>query len=581
MLERAALEIVGLFGAAAPLYAGSALCSWLGRLARGADAQSRTSSGGSASLPRRARRLGSPGHGVVGFCRSHREAMYARRVAQLTHRRPGSTTRYDDVALAALASADVEHAREFVATELGQLAAGDDHSRRLTATLRVYLEENMSPLRAAHRLGVHENTITNRIRAAQELIRTRSSIAPPSCRSRSDCSRWRRRPSQASIPRRPSATGGAPRARSGDFCSSLRPVARRSPRGSGFGCHSAIAPGGYLSMALRQQAEHGGDLPTVLVHDGSVRRFRDPLVSQQIAERGGVSPNGSSSEAVARPHRATSARSSRATGCARRWRHPLRAPGRAARSSSARRTAASWWFPWTVFGSRWSRRSRRASSAESTTRRKSKTSAHVGDRTARLPNQTNSPLLDQVSERNTAGLIRPSNRLYQPQIALVHRLLGRQVSALDPLGEPDLLGGVQKRSVDADGGAVHATAASERDDTGRRERSAAKPTKPVSAGDGVPSRHSSSKASSRLGASGRAMTPAGRASGPVVRATTSFPMTAVRDAGSGGLGAKRRPSGQILQQVGDRPVKRGTVAVARHRDRLTVEILGSDRADAC
>ena len=28
----------------------------------------------------------------------------------------------------------------------------------------------MSPLRAAHRLGVHENTITNRIRAAQELI---------------------------------------------------------------------------------------------------------------------------------------------------------------------------------------------------------------------------------------------------------------------------------------------------------------------------------------------------------------------------------------------------------------------------
>lgn len=114
--------------------------------------------------------FGSPGHGVPGFCRSHREAMYARRVAQLTHRRPGSVTLYDDVALAALASADVEHASEFVATELGQLAAGDDHSLRLTATLRIYLEENMSPLRAAQRLGVHENTITNRIRAAQELL---------------------------------------------------------------------------------------------------------------------------------------------------------------------------------------------------------------------------------------------------------------------------------------------------------------------------------------------------------------------------------------------------------------------------
>ena len=69
-----------------------------------------------------------------------------------------------------LQGADVEQARGFVARELGQLAASDDHSRRLSATLRVYLEKNMSPLRASHRLGVHENTITNRIRAAQELL---------------------------------------------------------------------------------------------------------------------------------------------------------------------------------------------------------------------------------------------------------------------------------------------------------------------------------------------------------------------------------------------------------------------------
>jgi hypothetical protein len=38
------------------------------------------------------------------------------------------------------------------------------------ATLRVYLEGNTSPLRASHRLGVDENTITNRIRAAPELL---------------------------------------------------------------------------------------------------------------------------------------------------------------------------------------------------------------------------------------------------------------------------------------------------------------------------------------------------------------------------------------------------------------------------
>ena len=114
--------------------------------------------------------FGSPAHGVLGFCRSCREALYARSVAQLTRRRPGPVTSYDDVSLVSLASADVQQAREFVATELGQLATSDDHSRRLSATLRAYLEENMSPLRASHRLGVHENTITNRIRAAQELL---------------------------------------------------------------------------------------------------------------------------------------------------------------------------------------------------------------------------------------------------------------------------------------------------------------------------------------------------------------------------------------------------------------------------
>jgi len=65
---------------------------------------------------------------------------------------------------------DVDQAREFVLTELGRLVADDDHFRRLSARLRVYLEENMGPSRSARRLGVHEHTITNRIRAAQELL---------------------------------------------------------------------------------------------------------------------------------------------------------------------------------------------------------------------------------------------------------------------------------------------------------------------------------------------------------------------------------------------------------------------------
>lgn len=172
MLERAALEMVEALGATAPLLVPRArlcLVGWVGWRGDG-KFQFESLRLDSRAVPEALAAFGSPGRGVPGFSRSHREAMYARKVAQLTRRRAGSITRYDDVALAALASADVEQARGFVANELGQLTAGDDHSRRLSGTLRVYLEENMSPLRASQRLSVHENTITNRVRAAQELL---------------------------------------------------------------------------------------------------------------------------------------------------------------------------------------------------------------------------------------------------------------------------------------------------------------------------------------------------------------------------------------------------------------------------
>jgi DNA-binding PucR family transcriptional regulator len=172
-LERAALDLAGSLGASTPLLVPRArLCvaGWIGWRGSGGPGDVERVHIDVQAFPTVLAAFGSPARGVPGFCRSHREALHARRIAQLTRRRPGSKTRYEDVALAALASADVEHAREFVATELGPLAEADDHSLRLSATLRIYLEENMSPLRASQRLGVHENTITNRIRAAQELL---------------------------------------------------------------------------------------------------------------------------------------------------------------------------------------------------------------------------------------------------------------------------------------------------------------------------------------------------------------------------------------------------------------------------
>jgi DNA-binding PucR family transcriptional regulator len=99
--------------------------------------------------------------------------MYAYRLATQAASRPGTVTAYRDVSLAALASADLEQARHFVARELGPLAADDDQTVKLAATLRVYLEERSSPRRTAQRLGVHENTIVKRIHTARELLNRR------------------------------------------------------------------------------------------------------------------------------------------------------------------------------------------------------------------------------------------------------------------------------------------------------------------------------------------------------------------------------------------------------------------------
>jgi DNA-binding PucR family transcriptional regulator len=114
--------------------------------------------------------IGEPAHGIAGFRSTHFQALNARRVARLSRRAPGSVTRYGVVSLQALASVDIDQACEFVRHELGTLAADDDTSRRLAATLRAYLDEHGSRGRAAKRLGIHENTISYRIRQAEEIL---------------------------------------------------------------------------------------------------------------------------------------------------------------------------------------------------------------------------------------------------------------------------------------------------------------------------------------------------------------------------------------------------------------------------
>lgn len=114
--------------------------------------------------------VGRVGRGIEGFRRTHKEAQLARKVASL-HQRPSTRcTSYDAVALDALMTQDVDEARRFVERELGSLLDDSDANRRLAATLEVFLHEESSFVRAARRLGIHENTVAYRVRRAEELL---------------------------------------------------------------------------------------------------------------------------------------------------------------------------------------------------------------------------------------------------------------------------------------------------------------------------------------------------------------------------------------------------------------------------
>ena len=114
--------------------------------------------------------VGEPGYDVKGFRRTHIEAGHARRVASLVAPHGGPITRYRNVAVAALCTADSEHASAFVSGILGPLVANDEVTFRLATTLATYLRENRSRTRAAERLSVHPNTVSYRVRQAEELL---------------------------------------------------------------------------------------------------------------------------------------------------------------------------------------------------------------------------------------------------------------------------------------------------------------------------------------------------------------------------------------------------------------------------
>ncbi|MGW0314926.1 PucR family transcriptional regulator [Streptomyces flavidovirens] len=111
--------------------------------------------------------LGPPAPGPQGMRRSHLGALQAERIA----RHSGQwLCDYQEVRLVALATAEPEHAHWFVQDVLGPLASEGDRMRELRETLRVYLAEERSLRTAADRLHVARNTITYRVKRAEELL---------------------------------------------------------------------------------------------------------------------------------------------------------------------------------------------------------------------------------------------------------------------------------------------------------------------------------------------------------------------------------------------------------------------------
>ena len=140
----------------------SSVWAWL---AAAADTGAAAITAATAAHPAVRVAVGPSGTGADGFRRSHFDAVATQR---LMSRRPDlRVTRFADVQLVALALADEQGAREFVARTLGTLADADPDLRD---TLCVYIGEQFSAARAARALYTHRNTVLNRLQRAERLL---------------------------------------------------------------------------------------------------------------------------------------------------------------------------------------------------------------------------------------------------------------------------------------------------------------------------------------------------------------------------------------------------------------------------
>jgi sugar diacid utilization regulator len=114
--------------------------------------------------------VGEPADGPGGFRQTHRQAQssyqLALRLESATMKQ--SVTRYKDVALLALALQDDAVAESLVDLYIGPLSDARDRGKALKDTLRAYFATGQNAASAAAKLGVHERTVSYRLRAIEE-----------------------------------------------------------------------------------------------------------------------------------------------------------------------------------------------------------------------------------------------------------------------------------------------------------------------------------------------------------------------------------------------------------------------------
>jgi hypothetical protein len=164
-LEIAAQRIAGMLGAPRPLVVPAgpdAASAWLAT-ERPPDLPADLAG---LELPTGVRvAVGSPALGLAGFRDSHRDALAARDLADVV---PGPAIFHGDLAVVSLLSRDRDALAAFVARELGALGADDPAAARLRETVLAHFDGGVDA--AAHRLGIHRNTVRYRLNQAEELL---------------------------------------------------------------------------------------------------------------------------------------------------------------------------------------------------------------------------------------------------------------------------------------------------------------------------------------------------------------------------------------------------------------------------